>query len=302
MKRSKAAEKSSKKVVSYQTIVDHRAKREADGEEAKSNSGIILVVLGILILLMVSILILPVFRVNDIVVSGAEHVDAALIIESSQLDQGDHLFEDWGGSLVAWLGLRYGGAEERIHKASSYVQNVRVRMAFPGKIRISIEERIPTSYLALEDQAFILLDAKGYVLEFVDGEAPIGIPMIEGILVNAAEIGSLIQTDSIASIDTALNLIDSMIRSDRAASDDFSLLSCIKEIRAPGNDSSYLKIKLLESEIPIHAKLGEEESFDDALNWLRYTIYTKKLDDLGSGVLDLSGDNYVFIRDVEEGR
>src|SRR5690554_7551389 len=49
---------------------------------------------------------------------------------------------------------------------------------------------------------------------------------------------------------------------------------------------------LLESEIPIHAKLGEEESFDDALNWLRYTIYTKKLDDLGSGVLDLRSEEH----------
>ncbi len=306
MKQKNNMTNKSAKVVPYRSLVERRERKMAadmdrGGSESAGN-GLLFVVMGVLILLFVSVWILPAFHVGDVVVSGAQQVDASMIQASSGIRKGDHLLADWGGSFSARLGLRYLEAEENIKKASAYIRKVRVRMHFPGKVKITIEERIPTSYIALDDSAYILLDREGFVLEIVEGEKPDGIPMIEGVVIEAAQIGQKIQTEAIGTIDTALNLIDALIRADRAAADNFSLLSCIREIRVPQDESTYLKIKLLDSLIPIHAKLGGAENFDDALNWLRYTVHSKKLDHLGSGVLDLSGDDYVFIRDVEEDR
>lgn len=297
------------KVLSYRRLAsEHQEQKLADSaansDEApkRDASGFFAVLLGILILIGVAVWLLPIFHVQEIVVQGASGVDRELLIDRSGIEIGDHLFRSWGGSPAAYLGLRYKEAEEQVMAASPYVRIARVRMSFPGKVVIGIEEREPTSYLALEDDSYMLLDREGYVLEIKDGAKPLGIPMIEGMLVRAAKTGEKVQVNSVASIDTALNLIDTMIRADRAADDSFSILSHITEIRVPGDDNPYLRIKLIESETQIHAKLGTQDRFDDALNWLRYTLQTKKLEGLGEGVLDLSGDDYIFVRDVEEGR
>lgn len=297
MKQSRE-DKRSDKVVDYE---DYARELTSDENDSKWHAGTLLVLLGILILVGALIFVLPGFKVAEIEVVGASQLDPDAILYYSGLETGQHLFTDWGGSLASWLGFRYASAEENISSASPYLKSVRVQMSFPSKIKITVVERVATTYMQLEDAAHILMDQDGYVLDIKEGKAPDGIPMLVGIQIEAAEIGSKIVSGSLESIDFALDLLDSIIRSDRAAADDFSLLSCIEEIRVPGGDHSYLKINLLSSEIPIHAKLGDSYSLDDALNWLRYTIRTEKIDNLGAGVLDLSGDEYIFIKDKEEG-
>lgn len=274
---------------------DHQTKE-------KQPSGALLVLIGAIAIIAALIFVLPGFKLTEVEVLGASQVDPALISYYSGLEKGQHLFQGWGGSVSSWLGFRYAEAERNVMNASPYIKTVRVQMDFPSKVKIQVNERVATSYMQLEDAAHILMDQEGYVLDIKEGKAPDGIPMLVGIPVKAAEIGSKINSPSLDSIDFALDLLDSIIRSDRASADSFSLLSCIEEIRVPGGDHSYLKINLLTSDTPIHAKLGDAYSLDDALNWLRYTIRTEKLDDLGAGVLDLSGEEYIFIRDVEEER
>lgn len=289
----------SNKVVAYEDYTRDLASDELD---QKHRGGAILVILGVLLIVATLIFILPGFKINEIEVEGAKQVDPGYIEYYSGLESGRHLFSEWGGSLSAWLGFRYAEAESRIKAASPYVKDVKVQMRFPSKVRIVVTERIATSYMQLEDAAHILMDNEGFVLDIKDGKAPDSIPLIVGVPVDAAEVGQKIVSPSLESIDFALDLLDSIIRSDRAATDGFSLLPCIEEIRVPGEDHTYLKINLLVSDIPIYAKLGDKYTFDDALNWLRYTIRSEKLDGLGSGVLDLSGDDYIFIKDIEEGR
>lgn len=302
MKRSRRPNRSSDKVVSVQSLPRKTDDAAADANQSRRRGGVVVLAVGVLLLVCVALFTLPVFRVNEINVSGAEQVDESGIIENSGLETGRHLFQGWGGSVSTWLGLRYESAEENIASEFPYIRTVRVRMGFPSKINITVTERVPGAYLALEDDANILLDTEGYVLEIEEGEVPEGIPLIEGVTILAARVGSRISTASIQSVETALSFIDAVMRSDRAASDNFVMLEHVLDIRVPGGDSAYLKVKLTDSPTPIHVKLGEVRTFDDALNWLRYTIRTNRLDDLGPGVLDLSGDNYIFIRDIEEER
>lgn len=299
MKRSRRTLDTSEKVVSYKQIVKQHAEQNPVDSHFKSA---LLIVLGFVVLLAALIYALPAFHIKTVDVEGAIRLDEEAIIQDSGLVKGEHLLKDMGGSLSAWLGLRFSEAERLIMQSSPYVKSVRVRTKLPSGIQIDIEERVPSSYIILEDGAYLLMDTDAYVLEIREGVAPSGIPLMHGIVIDAATLGEQIVTPSIETIDAALTLLDAIIRSDRAANDSFSLLASISELRVPSADSLYLKVNLLESDIPIHAKLGDRLTYDDALNWLRYTIRTQKLDDLGSGVLDLSGSEYIFIRDVEEAR
>lgn len=300
--KQKRDNKQSDKIVAYEDYAREFSSNDSPESNEKRSSGGLLVLIGAIAIIAALVFVLPGFKLAEVEVSGASQVDPGLISYYSGLEKGQHLFEGWGGTLPSLLGFRYADAERSILEASPYIKTARVQMDFPSKIKIQVDERVATSYMQLEDAAHILMDQEGYVLDIREGRAPDGIPMLVGIPVKAAEIGSKINSPSLDSIDFALDLLDSIIRSDRAAVDSFSLLSCIEEIRVPGGDHSYLKINLLTSDIPIHVKFGDSYSLDDALNWLRYTIRTEKIDDLGAGVLDLSGDEYIFIKDIEEER
>lgn len=122
------------------------------------------------------------FRVETVMVSGAQVYSAWQIREASGIET--------GGSL---LGLSRGGVAGRIKSQLPYVDMVKVSIELPGTVYIDITE-LDVAY-AVEDSTgnWWLISADGRVIEPADASELLGYTRVQGVQVQSTAAGSAVE-------------------------------------------------------------------------------------------------------------
>ena len=80
----------------------------------------------ILMSAVVLFLFYPGFHIEKIEISGVSRVKAEEILQSIDVEKGDHLYSRVGGSWKAILDLRYGKLEEKLKSENPYIGDVKI--------------------------------------------------------------------------------------------------------------------------------------------------------------------------------
>jgi cell division septal protein FtsQ len=235
---------------------------------------------------------LPAFHLSEIRVSETRMVSRQKIIETSGLITGQHLLNGLGGSMRKLFEFRYGSAEEAISAQIPYVESARVELVFPGRVDITVDERIEVAYLAIPDGC-VMIDKEGYALSIVS-EKPDDIPVIEGIKVVSLSLGQPLTVSVTESMQGAVTLMGAIIDADRDQRIDLKLMDHVKIIRPAGGNLSYLTISIPGSgeELNVLSELGS--GLADDMIWLRFALDQQVLGGYGKGILDLTGEKRIF--------
>lgn len=110
------------------------------------------------------------FRVDQVVVSGAEKYTPYKVMEASGIAEGD--------SLLSISDARISG---KIISALPYVQEVRVGIKLPGTVNIEIKELDMTYAIQATDSSWWLIAADGRVIEQIESSAASGYTRILGV-------------------------------------------------------------------------------------------------------------------------
>ena len=122
------------------------------------------------------------FRVEQVVVSGAEKYSAYSVMEASGVEIGDSL-----------LTIRDASISGRVIAALPYVKEVRVGIKLPGTVNIQIEELDMTYAIQANDSSWWLIAADGRVIEQIDPTAASGYTRILGLQVDGPRADQKVQ-------------------------------------------------------------------------------------------------------------
>ncbi len=122
------------------------------------------------------------FRVEEVVVSGADKYTPWMIKEASGISDGD--------SLLSVSDARVSG---NIISALPYVKDVRVGIKLPGTVHIEITELETTYAIEASDGTWWLITSEGRVVERIQSSAAAGYTRIYGVQANAPKEDQLIQ-------------------------------------------------------------------------------------------------------------
>lgn len=111
-----------------------------------------------------SLLQSPLFQLQEVEVRGARQLTQEQVALVAGLAPGENLFS---------LDLR---AATRRLEALPVVERAEVRRAFPGRVIVSIRERLPVAYLST-DEGFWALDPEGVAL-FLDEGLALSVPIV----------------------------------------------------------------------------------------------------------------------------
>jgi cell division septal protein FtsQ len=238
---------------------------------------------------------LPVFHLSELEVSQLRTISREEIISLSGLTQGQHLLAGLGGTASHWFSLRYAITERRLLDAVPTIKSVTVRMDFPGKIQIDIDERIEVAYIRIPDGC-VMIDKDGVALSILP--APPGeIPVIEGVTVASMTLGKPLTVDVPSALHSAMTLMGAIIDADQDERTDLRLLPQIRKIMPIGGRQLYLTVVLPNTgeELSVEAETGSEQRED--MLWLRFALGQGVFDGRGKGVLDLTGSRKTFTPD-----
>lgn len=238
---------------------------------------------------------LPVFHLSVLEVDELRTVSREEIISLSGLTQGQHLLAGLGGSASHWFSLRYAQTELRLLNAVPTIKSVTVRMDFPGKIHIEIDERVEVAYIRIPDGC-VMIDKEGVALSIL--AAPPGdIPVIEGVTVASMKLGQPLTVDVPSALHSAMALMGAIIDADQDERTNLRLLPQIRTIMPIGGRQLYLTVILPNTgeELSVEAETGTEQRED--MLWLRFALDQGVFDGRGKGVLDLTGSRKTFTPD-----
>ena len=122
------------------------------------------------------------FRVEKVVVSGAEKYSAYSVMEASGISEGDSL-----------LSIRDASISGRIISALPSVKEVRVGIKLPGTVNIQIEELDMTYAIQANDSSWWLIAADGRVIEQIETSAASGYTQILGLQVDGPRADQKVQ-------------------------------------------------------------------------------------------------------------
>lgn len=122
------------------------------------------------------------FRVEEVVVSGADKYTPWMIKEASGISDGD--------SLLSVSDARVSG---NIISALPYVKEVRVGIKLPGTVHIEITELETTYAIEASDGTWWLITSEGRVVERIQASAAAGYTRIIGVQAGSPKEDQLIQ-------------------------------------------------------------------------------------------------------------
>jgi len=260
----------------------------------KRRTGLILT-LFILALAALMVWRLPVFRLQVIDISELRSLSEEDVLAASGLKIGQHLFQGLGGSPGQISQLRYAAAEAGLAEACPAIKSVTVKMVFPGKISLTIEERIEVAYVSIPDGC-VMIDKEGVAIRVLS-QAPERIPVIEGITVTSLIPGQPLGVDVNSALNSAISLMGAIIDADKDSRPELQLLPLISKIRPIGGNDLYLTVILPATgeELSIAAETGQNLAED--MLWLRFALSQGVFNGRGKGVLDLTGNRKTFTPD-----
>lgn len=270
-----------------------KAQPKKDNTRSRSDRGILQFSLILIIGLIIGLVaILPQFYIARIEVKGERRLSEATIIRSSGIEQGKHILLYVSGDFTDVLRLRYGDVEERLLAAYPYLAEVSVRVSFPYKVNIDVVERIEVAYLKTAAD-YVAVDSQGTILERLPLDVTLETPVIRGLAADELIPGERISEESKRAVDRTLLAINAILRADRDAADEFSLMDQISSFYPYSANALYITMNDKQG-TPLQVKLNPAQNAETKVLWLRNALEQGALEELGKGVLDLSGGQNIF--------
>lgn len=272
---------------------------EPNGKKSRdSRDGRRIILFSVLIvILLIAILIttLPQFYIKQIDVEGCSAISSEELLKSSGLQTGEHLFRNIGGGFIQLFSLRYGNIESELRSDYPYINNIKIQIAFPSKVQITVDERQKIGYVQMPD-GYAVIDKDGYVVELTEGAAPSGVPLMEGLPLRTATLGGIIDLTDDKGLNNCITILNAVLLSDENAgsASEFSLMKCVKSIRFVQSGTAFVTLILPTNQKELLVRIGSLKNITADMNWLHYATEQNKFDSVGDGVLDMSGEEYTF--------
>mgnify|MGYP002407356591 CR=1 FL=1 len=211
----------------------------------------------------------PVLKVADISVSGNNTIEAKRIVDLSGIKIGDNL-----------LRMNTYAIKKNI-LGNSYISDCKIKRNLLGSVRIMVEERKSVCIVKFENK-YLILDRNGVVMDIIDRNNNIKLPMLTGLGIKSIEKNKVIDINDERQLDTLKIIFDSITR--------YNLSGIINEVDIKNLLSIYIK-----TNYNVDVLIGTTENIDNKLYQAR-TIIEKDLKGKGlKGTLDVSFDgNPVF--------
>lgn len=273
-------------------------KREHDMHPLKGGSRRSIIMLSVLIAVLVLCIfgaVLPQMYIERIEVTGLREIPEEALLSSTGLVKGEHLFRNIGGGIVQILTFRYGNIENKLRDTYPYIGDIRIQISFPSCVRITVDERKKIGYVNLPD-GYAVIDTEGCVVEMSDQDVPAGVPLMQGLPVKSAVLGKKIGLSDTKGLNRCITVLGAVIAADenRSEGSDFLLMPCITEIRSVESGTTFLSICLPSNQKDMLVRLGSLTGISGDMNWLRYAVGQNVFDNVGDGVLDMSGEDNTF--------
>ncbi len=253
--------------------------------------------LPLLVLAFAALLVwqLPFFHLQQVEVTELRSLNEDAVIKASGLDEGQHLFLGLGGSFNQIIHLRYPNVETNLTKAFPVIKSATAQLRFPGKISLSIVERLEVAYVSIPDGC-VMIDKEGVALKILT-EKPGDIPIFEGVTVTSLILGQPLEVDVPTAMNSAITLMGAIIDADKDTRTKDCLLPQIRKIRPISGRKLYLTVILPNTgeEMSVLAETGQNQTED--MLWLRFALMQGAFDSQGKGVLDLTGNRKTFTPD-----
>ena len=217
------------------------------------------IICTILAIILIS-LFTPLFDVSEILTEGNATIPYEVIVRASGIHTGDSFFK-----------VNPREAAEKIAKVA-YVDSVKVRRVFPGKIKFVITESTESAYISFAGN-YVGIDSKGKILEVRQQLDENSKPVIKGVNIENFTIGSHISVDSEEKKDLLFEMIESVNEKDAA--------HLIRMIDITDDKNIFLVLKN-----NITVKYGDSSGLKYKTAYLR-TVFDELVNETG-GILDIS--------------
>ena len=251
--------------------------------------------LTVILLMVILTVTLPQFRIEQIEIVGCSEISKEALLKSSGLTVGEHLLKNLGGGIIQLFTLRYGNIEKELSDDYPYISDINIRIVFPSKVLFTVAERKKIGYVELPD-GYAVIDTEGYVVELFDGDAPTGVPLMEGLPVRASALGQMIDMTEGKGLNTCISILSAILAADENKSKDseFSLMKCVQSVRCIQNGTTFVTLTLPANQKELLVRIGSLKNIAEDMSWLRYAAEQNKFESVGDGVLDMSGEEYTF--------
>lgn len=235
---------------------------------------------------------LPAFHLTKIAESELYFNDPEAILKASGLQKNQHFLQGFGGSLHGILTARYEAAEQKVWQQFPQLKSVKLSFAFPGELRMDIEERIPVAFMDVND-LFVTLDRFGVVCGSYP-EVPEGLPAIKGINAVQMQVGEKIKTNADEALDACVAVMSAIVEADFESQGSEPLLTRLSEIRSSGYQRILLRLKANSAGEVLQLSCNDNSDLTKDFLWVKRILDSKVLDNKLPGTLDVYGTKLVF--------
>lgn len=201
------------------------------------------------------------FRVETVEVQGESRYSAQEILDASGLTTGGNLFL-----------TDTAAASDAIEKALPYIGTAEIRRVLPSSLEIVVKEEAVAGAV-LDDTQYILVGVSGKVMDRLT-EQPQGCPLIKGVAVQEAPIGSQIVYEKGENQEVFEKLLQAVTAKN------------LDKVTEMDVEDSYDAKILYDGRICL--AFGPPTSFEEKIDYFLELLKEGKLTDTDSGTLDLS--------------
>lgn len=221
------------------------------------------------------------FRVETIMVAGADKYSPWMIRQASGIETGDAL-----------LSIGEARVASRIRMNLPYVDDIKVGIRLPGTVEIQVTELQVTYSIEDEAGAWWLIAADGRAVEQVSLDKALGYTRVEGLAIRTPQPGAQVQALPGQIIDPDEGTAESQTQqdADEQLTALIAVMSGLESNRIIGEIAliDVTDVRNIRLEYPqlLNVRLGGAERMDYKLGYLSAAV--EQLDDTQSGELDLS--------------
>ncbi len=249
--------------------------------------------ISLVLLVLLSFLLSPAFRLQNIEHTELFFEKFSRVLEVSQIKEGQHFLQGFGGSINALLTGSYGKARQRVKEAFPQFKEVEIRYRFPGTVLFEIKERVPVAFIDVDD-VYATIDRFGVVCGTYYS-VPKSLPAIKGIQAVKMKIGEEIKTNADDALKACVAVMSSLVEADfESQGSSLSLLSQTKEIRSSGYQRILLTFEPDNSGQELLVSCTSTDNLKNDFLWLKRILDSGILKDKLPGTLDVYGSQIVF--------
>lgn len=252
---------------------------------------ILVMILACLVLILVLIFAFaPAFRVSKITVNGNVYISTQDIYAQSGIEYGSHIFAASGRPSLSYMYL------ERIMKENNpYIERINIHSAVPGEIIIDVTERQKIAYIGTPD-GYAAIDSNGIVLELCSEYNNDVRPIISGISVERAVLGQPIEIRNVSSFQKMVIVLGAILAASEnnlSLNSDYVFFDSVIEVRSLTSGYFFVTLYLPDGPV-LQVKFDSTDNIINDMNWLVFAIESGGFENLPSGVLDMTGEEYIY--------